>query len=513
MANATLLSTFVVLTQTIAMAQNPDIAPKIEVQNDNYVKRKGGVITLTVHPDAEIGPVKRMNAVNNGPNCSLDPNRRREPGIGRFVSYRDARFPLARIHDARGTGSPPGHVGDINLLFPDWEADETNPKNYDFTLTDWLLHSVRNAGTEIMFRLGNSADYGPKQYGGDEVPRDPAKWARVAEHIIRHYNEGWGWTAKHISFKNQFRIKYWEIWNEPDLGCTEDYWKSRIPYWPKKRRYWNGTPEQFFDFYVAVAKHLKKTFPKVKIGGPSVAGAIEWTDRFLAHCAANSAPLDFFSWHVYSDSVAALIQKSEVMKKLLVAHGYGEAESVLDEWNWNQGWYDEAVRASAAMRTGANNFKMAAFYASVMCAMQDSSTDLLVYYDSRLPTHWNGLFDQVTQRPLKGYYAFYAWAKLRALGVQVRVDADANDAGVRATAARGEDGRVAVCVARYTANPSELKCRTVRVAIAGHSLAGAICHLTDFLNRYTEVPLAELPNGAVEIDLEPNAFAFIETRK
>ena len=70
MANATLLSTFVVLTQTIAMVQNPDVAPKIEVQNDNYVKRKGGVITLTVHPDVEIGPVKRMNAVNNGPNCS-----------------------------------------------------------------------------------------------------------------------------------------------------------------------------------------------------------------------------------------------------------------------------------------------------------------------------------------------------------------------------------------------------------------------------------------------------------
>ena len=496
-----------------AAAQQSAAALKVEVQNDNYVKSKDSAVQLTVHPEVEIGSVKRMNAVNNGPSFSLDPNRRKEQRLGRFAAYRDARFPMARIHDARSMGSPPGHMGDINLIFPDWDADENDPKSYDFTLTDWLLHSTRIAGAEIMFRFGNSADHGPKQYGNDDVPKDSAKWARVAEHIIRHYNEGWGWTTKAIPFTNQFNIQYWEIWNEPDLGCTEDYWKTRKPYWPKKRRYWNGTPEQFFDFYVVAAKHLKGTFPDLKIGGPAVAGAYGWTDRFLAHCATNQVPLDFFSWHIYSDTVEKFLTKSATMKGLLVKHGYGAAESVLNEWNWNLGWYEEAFRASAATRTDANNFKMAAFYASVMCAMQDSSVDLLMYYDTRLPTHYNGVFDQVTQRPLKGYYPFYAWAKLRDLGAQVKVEADTNDVGVRATAARDADGRLAVYLARYTADPSVLKCQTVRVTVAGRSLADATCHLTDSLNRYTEVPLMVLPDGAAEIDLEPNAFALIEIDK
>jgi hypothetical protein len=224
-------------------------------------------------------------------------------------------------------------------------------------------------------------------------------------------------------------------------------------------------------------------------------------------------PLDFFSWHIYSDTVEKFLAKSATMKGLLVKHGYGAAESVLNEWNWNLGWYEEAFRASAATRTDANNFKMAAFYASVMCAMQDSSADLLMYYDTRLPTHYNGVFDQVTQRPLKGYYPFYAWAKLRDLGAQVKVDADTNDAGVRATAAKGADGKVAVYLARYTADPSMLKCQTVRITVAGRSLAGATCHLTDSLNRYTECPLAVMSDGSAEIDLEPNAFALIEVNK
>ncbi len=509
---AFLPAVFAVLALPVTAAAQ-QTAPAVEVQNDNYGKAEERTISLAVNPDEEVGPVKRMNAVNNGPNFSLDPNKRRESRLGRFAVYRDARFPMARIHDARNTGSPPGHVGDINLIFTDWDADENDPKNYDFTITDWLLHSTRLAGAEIMFRLGNSADQGPKQYGSDSVPKDPAKWARVAERIIRHYNEGWGWTTKAIPFANQFNVRYWEIWNEADLGCAETYWSDRKPYWRKKRRYWNGTPEQFFEFYAVVAKHLKSAFPDLKIGGPAVAGAYGWTDRFLAHCATNAVPLDFFSWHLYSDTVEKAVEKSATMKKLLVKHGYGETESVLDEWNWNLGWYDEAFRTSAAMRTDANNFKMAAFYASVMCAMQNSETDILMYYDARLPTHYNGIFNQVSQTPLKGYYAFYAWAKLRDLGTQVKVDAGENDVGVRAIAAKGADGKLAVCIARYTADPSELKCQTVRVAATDRSLAGATCHMTDSLNRYTECPLFVTPDGAAEIDLEPNAFAFIEVGK
>ena len=364
-----------------------------------------------------------------------------------------------------------------------------------------------------MFRLGNSADQGPKQYGSADVPKDFGKWARVAEHVIRHYNEGWGWTTKPIPFKNQFKVKYWEIWNEADLGCPASYWSNPTNYWRAKPRYWNGRPESFFKFYATVAKHLKSTFPDLKIGGPSVAGVPHWTDHFLGYCATNAVPIDFFSWHIYADRVEKVPAKAAFMKKLLVKHGYGNAESVLNEWDWITGWYGDEFRSSTRIRTGPDNFKMAAFYAGVMSAMQDSSADMLMYYDARMPTHYNGIFDYYSQRPTKGYYALYAWAKMRDLGTQVKAVLGRKDAGLWVTAAKGTDGAMGIYLARYTLDANVVKNETVRIAVAGRSMAGARCHLTDDLNRYTEAPLAVLPDGSAEIDMDPNAFAFIELPK
>ena len=497
----------------VAGAANQASAAKVEVQNDNFKAEAENVVTLAVDPGVELRPIKPMNAVNNGPNFALDPNKRKEQRTGWFVHYRNGRFPMARIHDARNTGSPPNHAADINCIFTDWNADENDPKSYDFTITDWILHSTRLAGTEIMFRLGNSADQGPKQYGSADVPKDFGKWARVAEHVIRHYNEGWGWTTKPIPFKNQFKVKYWEIWNEADLGCPASYWSNRTNYWRAKPRYWNGRPESFFKFYATVAKHLKSTFPDLKIGGPSVAGVPHWTDHFLGYCATNAVPIDFFSWHIYADRVEKVPAKAAFMKKLLVKHGYGNAESVLNEWDWITGWYGDEFRSSTRIRTGPDNFKMAAFYAGVMSAMQDSSADMLMYYDARMPTHYNGIFDYYSQRPTKGYYALYAWAKMRDLGTQVKAVLGRKDAGLWVTAAKGTDGAMGIYLARYTLDANVVKNETVRIAVAGRSMAGARCHLTDDLNRYTEAPLAVLPDGSAEIDMDPNAFAFIELPK
>ena len=79
------------------------------------------------------------------------------------------------------------------------------------------------AGTKVFFRLGQTIEHGPKKYGA-LPPKDFAKWARICEHVIRHYNEGWGvdkeWTTLNVAWSNQFNIVYWEIWNEPDLDTS-----------------------------------------------------------------------------------------------------------------------------------------------------------------------------------------------------------------------------------------------------------------------------------------------------
>ena len=71
-------------------------------------------------------------------------------------------------------------------------------------------------------------------------------------------------------------MQYWEIWNEPDLDNDT----------ATNKRTWGGTKAQFFEFYHVSANHLKQCFPHLKIGGPAIAGRLDWAEDFLAQLKA-----------------------------------------------------------------------------------------------------------------------------------------------------------------------------------------------------------------------------------
>src|SRR5205807_9379097 len=60
------------------------------------------------------------------------------------------------------------------------------------------------------------------------------KYAAIARHIVMHYNRGW---AKGF----HYHIRYWEIWNEPDLGKV----------------FWAGTAQQYYELYAKLARAVK----------------------------------------------------------------------------------------------------------------------------------------------------------------------------------------------------------------------------------------------------------------
>ena len=98
--------------------------------------------TVTIDPAKAIGPVKIMNAVNNGPS-----QPRADQSRGNFDSYKAARIPYARIHDASHCSTYGGpHCVDISAVFPNFDADENDPRSYDFTLTDEYLSTMRAIG-------------------------------------------------------------------------------------------------------------------------------------------------------------------------------------------------------------------------------------------------------------------------------------------------------------------------------------------------------------------------------
>lgn len=381
-------------------------------------------------------PMKPMHGVNSGPMNKVFTYDARP-------LFREAGLPYARLHDVEYPyGS--GEFVDIPCIFRNFDADEADPANYNFGLTDAYLETIFEVGCEPLFRLGVSIEHAPVKRH-IYPPKDFAKWARICEHIIRHYTEGWanGYTWK---------IDYWEIWNEPDGNGNM----------------WLGTPEEYYQLYTLTARHLKACFPHLKIGGAAFTrGKNEFILGFMQYLANQNkentqrVPLDFFSWHRYFVDINKLISESNDVDAMLAEYGYADAESIFDEWNYMISW-DKANQAESYRRM--KTHVGAAYYAAVLCAMQqETNIQVGCYFEADVVKEFCGIFEttemcisrhgKATVGPTKGFYAFKAFNELYKLGEAVTVTR--SDANVFACAARGK-GKHALLAANYTGEPTQL---------------------------------------------------------
>ncbi len=379
---------------------------------------------LDVNFNSNTGKVKPLHAVNNGPVYKFTVDQR----ITNIDAFKEAGIPYARNHDASFYATYGGeHTVDIIAIFPDFSKDVNDPASYDFVLTDEYIKATEYAGTRTFYRLGSKIEHWPVKYGTVK-PADFNKWAEICEHIIRHYTESWA-----DGFK--YDLEYWEIWNEPDIP-------DDIPY--VDRKCWSGTKKEFFELFETTAKHLKKCFPHLKIGGPAVIACDnEWSMEFLDYCKKNDVPLDFFSWHRYTNTPQDIEEKMFIARKILDERGFTKTESILDEWNYVKGWTSDEWIYS--LRTE-KNLKGASLIAGVMSKAMYAPVDILMYYDAR-PCAMNGMFstDFVCDK-LKGYYPFWMFNKLYQLDNGVECISD--DDKICGCAAKG-NGKAAVMLTYY----------------------------------------------------------------
>ncbi len=357
----------------------------------------------------KVGPIKPMHGGGQPPVISTASDKY-------FHYLTEAGIPYSRLHDVGGLFGGNCYV-DIPNLFRNFDADENDPASYDFAFTDHLLKALIDAGVEPYFRLGITIEnYAYIKSYHTDPPKDFAKWARICEHVIAHYTEGW---ADGFFYK----ITYWEIWNEPDNLRLESLPVSEM---------WNGTKEQFYEFYTVAAKHLKGRFPHLKFGGYASCGFWEITETeerkakypsykyfleffygFFSYIKEHGAPIDFFSWHSYSNTKNTLRQ-AEFLEAELAKLGYAGLENHLNEWNPYNKEYG----------TGHHGAEIAA----MMLGMQNRSPSILCIYDMKTDhAPYCPLFDIKTHKPIHGYYALAAFNKLYQLGNQVELTCDTDE--------------------------------------------------------------------------------------
>ena len=429
--------------------------------------------TVKVDFNKIVGKIKPMHGIGQPPgNGVLN---------APFYHYlTEAGIPYSRLHDVGGWMGG-GLFVDIPNLFPDFDADESNPENYDFAYTDAMIKSLIDAKVEPYFRLGVTIE-NAHMLKAHRIfpPKDFAKWARICERVIAHYREGWA-NGYH------YDITYWEIWNEPD-DCYQN----------ETAAMWKGTPEQYYELYSVTAKHLKACFgDTIKVGGYGHCGLYEYAQDkdlngldhedtyiydfvisfmhgFFKYQQRTGAPIDFFSWHVYDnchkttrEDFRVIAKHAEYCRKILDRYGYTNAEHHLNEWNlWTKAEKRDAVNASA---------RSLAF----MLLMQNTSTDVMCFYDGGMGWGaYRALINPDTGAPYQNYYAFSAFNSLYQLGNQVLAECD--DSAVLVGAAK--KGKKAAIV---LSNASENDV-VVELKIDGFPTSEIQTHRIDEVNRYTQ---------------------------
>lgn len=421
--------------------------------------------------------IKYMNGINNAP-------------VARNMKYwKEAKISYVRNHDASISGYGSAHIVDVHMIFPDFSKDPYDPASYDFVLSDKYHKLILEGGSKIFYRLGTRIEHEPKKYG-TIMPPDFKKWAVICEHIIRHYTEGW---ADGFNWD----IEYWEIWNEADMSSGAE-----------NKRTWSGTDEEFFEMYKITALHLKKNFPHLKIGGPALACTFSWMKDFLIYLSQGErCPLDFFSWHIYGTDPDNVAKIGKFVHNILNEYGYGDAENILNEWNYIRA--SEEGNGSPYNPLAIHGMKGAAFAMSAMLSGQDSVVDMLMYYDARTGTWYNGIFDFYTQQPLKTYYDFVLWAKMLELGKQFELKVTSGE-GLRAVGATDGNGKLGIIVCRYFDDDELPPAVPVTINLNDCKLENVKVYLLDEEHDLTETNCTCNADGSVTFNMKGNSVVYVE---
>ncbi|MFT4111235.1 GH39 family glycosyl hydrolase [Silvibacterium sp.] len=220
-----------------------------------------------------------------------------------------------------------------------YTEDAQGHAHYDWSKVDQLYDMVRADGMRPFVELSFMPRALAAHPGATTVftykgisspPKDYAKWQALVAALTQHLVDRYG----------QAEVETWpfEVWNEPDLKITPDFW--------------SGTMEQYFRLYDYAAAGIKAVDPKIMVGGPVVAFTT-FQEPFLRHVTtkdyatgATHAPLDFLDMHNYYLPVSDY-------RPLLRRYGLGNVPVYFTEWGvspeYGDAVSDTAYAAAAAI--------------------------------------------------------------------------------------------------------------------------------------------------------------------
>lgn len=121
-----------------------------------------------------------------------------------------------------------------------WSHIETSEGNYNWNVLDNCVDEARARGLCILGNVFGTPSWASTDGGPNDPPSKKIYWTSFIQEVI---------------FRFQNKIKYWSMWNEPNL---EEFWK--------------GTVDDYMNLILIPGSETAKTFdPSCKIVGPDLA--------------------------------------------------------------------------------------------------------------------------------------------------------------------------------------------------------------------------------------------------
>ena len=407
-----------VLEQTEGQVE-PIIAEKPVVKKN---KEKPQIATVRVNLDAIGGKINSLHGACNGPlsQCAdISP------------LLKKAKVPYIRFDKTEGARS--GYVLDISKIFPNFEADERDPKNYFFRETDKYILAAANTGAQIIYRLGESFDFDTPEHKLT-LPENLDKLTAICVNIIRHYND-------YFCGGFALGIRYFEIFSHVDMQSVRQ----------------NNTDTQIFELYSRIANGIKLYDGTLKVGGMGFSSCGQFLRDFIKYCKKKNTPVDFVSISLYASSPEDMGEEIEKYLGVLKNSGYADAELIACEWAYLPESQSKqkalAIMNSVSSDTGAERKEIfdkqrsiegAAFVASGLLKMLEyPEIKGACLYNAESGSRWCSICDSFGL-PRKPYFALESFAMLaRADESLICISEQSVDfahTGVYAAAARSEDG-------------------------------------------------------------------------
>lgn len=195
-----------------------------------------------------------------------------------------------------GDGTPALKWGSTNM----YTEDQNGNPIYNWKIVDSIFNTYLNLKMKPLVEIGfmpEALSTNPEPYkhnwdpadknsilfsGWAYPPKDYKKWAELIYQWVKHCVDRYG--------KSEVESWYWELWNEPNI----DYLQSDDRF------------KTYCKMYDYASDAVKRALPKVKMGGPHIAGvANDFLKGFIMHCingqneatGKKGAPLDFIGFH------------------------------------------------------------------------------------------------------------------------------------------------------------------------------------------------------------------------